>query len=46
MGETGRDSLGKKREVFSPFERESAADGGQGAALRASTGGKAVASYL
>lgn len=44
--QTGRDSLGKKNEVFSPFEREFAAEGGQGAAVRASTGGKAVPSWL
>lgn len=44
--QTGRDSLGKKHEVFSPFERELAAGGGQGAAVRASTGWKAVASCL
>lgn len=44
--QTGRDSLGKKHEVFSPFEREFAAEGGQGATAGASTGGKAVASCL
>lgn len=43
---TGRDSLGKKHEVFSPFEREFAAEGGQGATAGASTEGKAVASCL
>lgn len=44
--QTGRDSLGKKHEVFSPFEREFTAEGGQGAAVTASTGGEAVASWL
>lgn len=44
--QTGRDSLGKKHEVFSPFEREFTAEGGQGAAVRASTGRQAVASCL
>lgn len=40
--QTGRDSLGKKHEVFSPFERESAAEGGQEAAVCARTGGHPV----
>lgn len=44
--QTGRDSLGKKHEVFSPFERESAAEGGQGGAVGASTEGKVVAPCL